>query len=106
MSDIVNKKTTEKLASALKYDKDVDDAPYVVALGQGKIAEKIIETGHQHGVKVVEDKSLSTMLQNLSIGDEIPEELYHVVAQVLVFISELDNEFANRIIDQRYQQYK
>jgi flagellar biosynthesis protein len=89
------KKAPDKLASALKYDMGKDDAPYVVALGQGYVAEKIIEKGKEHGVEVVEDKPLAKMLQNLSVGDEIPEELYQVVAQILAFISELDNEYAS-----------
>ena len=88
------KKAPEKIASALKYDMGKDDAPYVVALGEGYVAEKIIEKGKEHGVKVVEDKPLAKMLQSLSIGDEIPEELYQVVAQILAFIGDLDNEYA------------
>jgi len=90
------KKHPDKLASALKYNMEEDNAPYIVALGEGYVAEKMIEKGLEHGVKVVEDKSLSKMLQSLSIGDEIPEELYYVVAQILAFISDLDNEYASR----------
>lgn len=88
------KKAPDKLASALKYDMGKDDAPYVVALGQGYLAEKMIEKGKERGVKVVEDKPLAKMLQNLSVGDEIPEELYQVVAQILVFIGDLGSEYA------------
>jgi flagellar biosynthesis protein len=49
------KKEKRKIASALKYDVNKDDAPYVVAIGQGELAEKIIEKGKEHNVKVVED---------------------------------------------------
>ncbi len=88
------KKKPIKIASALKYDIEKDNAPYIVALGEGYVADKIIEKGLAQGVKVVEDKPLANILKNLSLGDEIPEELYHAVAQILVFISDLDNEYA------------
>ena len=87
-------KEQKKIASALKYDMGSDNAPYVVAMGSGELADKIIQKGQEHGVKVVEDRPLAKLLQSLNIGQEIPEELYHAVAQILVFISEMDSEFA------------
>lgn len=96
MSDKKQKKAPIKIASALRYDIEKDNAPSVVAIGRGYVAEKIIQKGHSSGVKVVEDKPLAKMLQSLKLGDEIPEELYHVVAQMLVFISDLDNEYSQR----------
>ena len=96
-----NRKTPRrKIASALKYDMNEDNAPHVVAMGQGYVAEKIVEQGKKSGVAVVEDKPLADMLQNLSVGDEIPEELYHAVAEILVFIGDLDREYTNA--KQRY----
>ncbi len=91
------KNEKRKIASALKYDVEKDSAPYVVAIGQGELAEKIIKAGEEHGVKVVEDKPLAKLLQSLKLGDEIPEELYQAVAQILVFISDIDNEYEKRI---------
>jgi len=83
-------------AAALKYDPDTADAPYVVALGKGCIAERIIESAREEGIQVVRDDKLSHMLQKLSVGDEIPEELYKIVAEVLVFVSSMDERYSKR----------
>ena len=79
-------------AAALKYNADKDDAPYVVALGKGVTAQRMVEAAEENNVQVVKDKKLSHMLNELSVGDEIPEELYMVVAEILVFISGMDSE--------------
>lgn len=83
-------------AAALKYNAKTDQAPYTVALGQGEIARSIIKTGMENKIPVIEDKPLAQILNSLSVGDEIPEELYEVVAQVLIFVSGLDAEYARR----------
>lgn len=78
-----------KEAAALKYSPD-DKAPKVVALGKGEIAEKILEAAKDNDVPVYENPELAHTLNMLSIGDEIPEELYEIVAQILVFVSDID----------------
>jgi flagellar biosynthesis protein len=83
-------------AAALKYNPEASDAPCVVALGKGYIAERIIESAREEGVQIVRDDKLSHMLQKLSVGDEIPEELYQVVAEVLVFVSNMDERYYRR----------
>ncbi|MCG8540999.1 MAG: EscU/YscU/HrcU family type III secretion system export apparatus switch protein [Clostridia bacterium] len=80
------------IANALKYRPGDDDAPKVVAKGKGFIAEKIKELAKENGIPVYKDEKLSRQLYNLSIGEEIPTELYTVVAEVLLFISKLDNK--------------
>ena len=82
--------------AALKYNAKTDSAPSIVALGQGELAKKIIDTARDNHIPVIEDKPLAQMLNRLQVGDEIPEELYQVVAQVLVFISTLDKEYVKR----------
>lgn len=79
-----------KIATALKYDRATGQAPTVVAKGLGLIAEKIIESAENSDVQVYKDETLAKQLYNLSIGDEIPEELYTTVAEVLAFIARLD----------------
>ncbi|MGB3368234.1 MAG: EscU/YscU/HrcU family type III secretion system export apparatus switch protein [Acidaminobacteraceae bacterium] len=79
-----------KVATALKYDRLRGQAPTVVAKGLGLIAEKIIESAEKSDVQVYKDETLAKQLYNLSIGDEIPEELYTTVAEVLAFIARLD----------------
>jgi len=83
-------------AAALKYNAESDDAPYVVALGQGYMAQRMVEQARAAHVEVVQDEKLAHMLQRLSIGDEIPEALYQVVAEVLVYVSTLDADYGER----------
>ena len=83
-------------AAALKYDANTDNAPYIVALGEGLVAKQMIETAQDNNVQIIKDKQLSDTLGMLNVGDEIPEEMYLVVAEILVFISSMDNEHKTR----------
>lgn len=76
-------------AAALKYNTG-DTAPKVVASGKGYIAEKILENAGISDVPVYRDEKLVEELTRLDLGDSIPPELYEIVAQVLIFISDLD----------------
>lgn len=73
-----------KRAVALKYG-DENAAPVVVASGLGHMAEKIIEVAAENNVPVFEDNSLSTVLSQLELGAEIPEELYRAVVDIYVY---------------------
>jgi len=79
-----------KVATALKYNSHEQVAPELIAKGKGVVAENIIKKAEEHHVRTYEDEHLSQQLYNLSVGDSIPEELYHVVARVLAFVAELD----------------
>ena len=78
-------KILNKKAVALKYDKEKNHAPVIVASGMGHLAEKIVETASEHGVPVYEDNSLATVLSQLELGAEIPEELYQAIVDIYVF---------------------
>jgi flagellar biosynthesis protein len=79
--------TKNQLAVALHYDRT--GAPRVVAKGRGSIGEKIIEVAKAHDVPIEENEVLAGALSNVELGDEIPEELYKAVAEVLVFVLRL-----------------
>lgn len=79
-----------KVATALKYNSDEQVAPELIAKGKGLVAENIIKKAEEHHINTYEDEHLSQQLYNLSIGDSIPEELYHIVAKVLAFVAEID----------------
>lgn len=83
------KKQPVKEAAAIQYEPG-ESAPKIVALGKGSIAEKIIETAQENDIPIHQDPKLAQMLNLLKIGDEIPPELYEVVAQILIFVSDLD----------------
>lgn len=80
------------IANALRYNSENDTAPKVIAQGVGFTAEKIKEIANENDIPVYKDEKLSKQLYNLSIGEEIPPELYNVVAEVLAFIARLDKE--------------
>jgi len=90
------KKIRNKTATALQYDKSSSSAPKVVAQGKGHVAKKIEELAIENEIPIYQDEKLAQQLENLSIGDEIPEALYEVVAEVLVFISKVDNRRSAR----------
>lgn len=77
-------------AVALSYDQGKDQAPVVVAKGQGLIAERIKELAAQNDIPLQEDEVLLNCLMALHLYEEIPPELYQVVAEILAFIYRLN----------------
>lgn len=86
------KENNEKLKKAVSitYEEEFK-APIVSAKGQGYIAEKIIEKANETGVATYFDEDLLESLMAVAIGDEIPVELYEIVAKILAFIEKIDN---------------
>jgi flagellar biosynthetic protein FlhB/flagellar biosynthesis protein len=78
-----------EIAIAIKYNKEEDNAPRVVAKGVRGRAEKILEIARANGVPVMRNIPLAHALNKLEIGDEIPEDLYDAVAEVLQFVFEM-----------------
>jgi flagellar biosynthetic protein FlhB len=75
------------IAVALKYDPSVAPAPYVVALGRRKVAERIKAIAFDAGVPVVENVPLArALIAAVRLGQMIPTELYLAVAEVLAFV--------------------
>jgi FlhB-like protein len=71
------------LAIALKYSEEEDSAPSVVAQGQGEMAKLIVEAARAYGVPIVRDVPVARALNELEVGDDIPEALYEAVAEIL-----------------------
>lgn len=87
----MNEKKIKK-ATALSYSANEDRAPKVIASGKGRIADKILERAKKEKIPVVEDPNLAEKLLELDIGSEIPVELYEVVAEILSFVSRVDEK--------------
>lgn len=85
-----------KRASALSYQ-DGDVAPSVVAKGQGKIAERIVEIAEQAGVPIREDPILLEALERLDVGQQINPELYGAVAELLVWAWRTDQRAGRKL---------
>jgi flagellar biosynthesis protein len=75
----------QKTAVAVAYA-----APKILAAGKGEVAERIIEKAKENDVPFYQDNKLAETLSKLQIGDTIPPELYDVVAEILVFVDDMD----------------
>lgn len=83
------RKNKSKQAVALEYNPE-EIAPKVIATGQGLVADKIIETARDNDVPIHRDEQLARTLSKLDVGEQIPPELYEVVAEILVFVDAMD----------------
>ncbi len=74
-------------AVALKYERGKDEAPIVVAKGEGRFARRIKDLAAQHGVPMIENRPVARMLFKIGkVGEPVPLELYHAVAEILAFV--------------------
>lgn len=77
-------------AVALKYNDGMRGAPKVVAKGTDEVAAKIREIAKENKVAILEAPALARALhKHTEIGDEIPEQLYAAVAEVLAYVFQL-----------------
>ena len=88
-----------KQAIAIQYNPD-EVAPKSLASGTGIIADKIIEKAKSSDVPLYEDNKLANTLSKLDIGEYIPPELYSIVAEILVFVDNLD-KIKGKIYDRK-----
>jgi len=78
------------MAVALKYAPG-DSAPTVVAKGRGLIAAEIISRAREHGVFVHESPELVALLSQVNLDDQIPPQLYVVVAELLAWLYRVES---------------
>ena len=76
------------VSAALRYTGT--GAPRVIAAGRGQVAGTILERAREAGVPVHRDPQLADTLAALALGDEVPEELWTAVAQVLAWAYALE----------------
>lgn len=86
MADKNKTKLDKRRAVALKYEMEREEAPRVVAKGEGSIAEQIIKVAEEHGIEIREDADLTEILAAIEIDDFIPLEAYAAVAEILRYI--------------------
>jgi len=80
MKNVIN---PPDIAIALSYDGI--NAPRVTAKGRGQTAEQIIDLAKEHNIPLHTDVVLVNVLSKISLGDEIPRELYLAIAEVIAF---------------------
>jgi type III secretion system FlhB-like substrate exporter len=77
-------------AVALHYSDELP-APLVVAAGRGPLAEAILRVARENGVPVVENAPVAETLLELDVNALVPETLYAVIAEILVFVRQVRN---------------
>ncbi len=86
----------KKRAVALRYNMEQEAAPKIIAKGKGLRAERILELAKEHGLHIHEDPDLVSILSKLDVDMEIPGELYHAVAEILVFVYQLNQKMGKK----------
>lgn len=87
----------EKKVVALRYNMEEDSAPKIIAAGKGIVAENILKAAEENEIVVHRDDQLVKELIQFKVGTEIPQELYEVVAQILVYVEMVDQEKALKL---------
>ncbi len=91
-----NQKTRKQMngptAAVIRYD-DENGAPKVVAHGKGQVANQIIELAKKNNVHMQEDAMLVENLLDMDLGDNIPPQLYSVMAEILLLIEEMEKNY-------------
>lgn len=88
-----NTKTGQPNISAVALQYDGQQAPKIVAKGHGELAQDIIALAREHGVLIHEDGQLNQLLQRMELGDQIPPELYVLIAELIAFSYVLQGKF-------------
>jgi len=88
-----------KKAVALKYIPGESEAPVVVAKGQGAIADLILAKAKENNVAVQEDAALVEVLSKLDLDQQIPSEMYQLVAEILSFVYQSDRSAGDRRLE-------
>ena len=79
------------IAVALRYDGH--NAPRVTAKGQQQLAERIIAAAELADVPLYPDPELALVLSQIPLGEEIPDNLYKAIAEVIAFAYVLAGRF-------------
>ncbi|MCM3443762.1 EscU/YscU/HrcU family type III secretion system export apparatus switch protein [Metabacillus halosaccharovorans] len=80
-------------AAVIRYDESKDRTPTVVAQGKGLLALKIMELAKQHDIQMQEDESLVQHLLDIDLGENVPPQLYSVIAEILLLIEEMEKNY-------------
>ena len=75
-----------KKAAALRYNKEKESAPRVIAKGDGKAADNIIKIAELHNLPIKKDEDLIELLSKVELDKEVPAALFKAVAEVFSFI--------------------
>lgn len=77
------------LSVAISYRRAEMDAPKIVAKGADHMAFRIREIAKEHQVPMVENKPVARALYKHEVGEQIPEEMFTAVAEILAYVYSL-----------------
>ncbi|MFD2625893.1 EscU/YscU/HrcU family type III secretion system export apparatus switch protein [Salibacterium salarium] len=78
-------------AAVVKYDEG--EAPRVTAQGTGEVAKQILEMAEENDIYLQEDPGLLESLLDMDLGENVPPQLYSVIAEVLLLIEEMEKKY-------------
>jgi len=84
----------DKRGVALEYSGDV---PKIIAVAKGKLLEKMLLLAKKNNITIHRDHDLALVLSQLKAGEEIPEDLYKAVAEILAYCYKINSEFRKKI---------
>jgi flagellar biosynthesis protein len=79
-------------AAVIRYDRENDQVPTIVAHGKGVIAKQIIALAKEHDIPMQENPLLIENLIDMDLGENIPPQLYSVIAEILLMIEEIERK--------------
>lgn len=81
------------LAIAIGYERDVDAAPYILAMGENILAERIVKIAEANDIPIVRNIKLAHRLWNDGeVYEYVPEDTYEAIAQIIKWIASLRTE--------------
>ena len=82
-----------RTAIALRYAPERgEDAPRIVASGEGYLADEILRIARENDVPLRPDPALAGALATLDVGQQVPPELFRAVAEVLAFVYQMNGK--------------
>lgn len=91
----INHFKDQQAAVALRYDQAAQAAPRVLAAGYGEIAKAILKLARENNIHIHNDQQLAQLLARIPVGQEIPEQAYQLVAELLAFLYHADKNITN-----------
>ncbi len=77
------------LSVAISYQRDTMDAPKIIAKGADHLAFRIREIAREHHVPIIENKPVARALYKQEVGEQIPEEMFTAIAEILAYVYSL-----------------
>lgn len=93
------------VAVAIKYSREEQGAPEVVAKGQRLFADMIRKVAEENGVPIMRNVPLAWSLLEVEVGEEIPEELYSAVAEILALVYKMKQSREIARLDEEKRNY-